>query len=486
MSTQLEERLDGLLSNVPIVAILRGVQPDEAEAVVAGLFAAGIRVAEVPLNSPQAYVTIARIAKRFGEEMMIGAGTVTSIEEVQRLAETGCSIVVSPNSDPEVIRAALALRMVPIPGFSTASEAFTAIAAGARFLKFFPAAGHEADYAAIRTVLPKTTQVIAVGGVSADTIPALRASGLAAFGIGSDLYSPGLSADVVQRRATTLVAAVHSAGRRVRLVANRNTLIGESPLMDGCGDILWVDPMGPTLHRADLETGIGTALGLAEPVWSIARRGDELVGTVDGGFVAIDPQRGDLVRLATVELEAGCRLNDMVVDPQGGLWAGSMHRGVLAATGALFHAPLGSDRARTVARGLGVANGMAFSLDGRLLYVIDTLSRTLVVYPRCVKTDALGEPSIVTDFMGVPGKPDGMTIAPDGSLWVAMWGGGCVVRIAQNGPLLDQIDIPAPNVGSLCLTDDMLFISTARARLSPAQLEKWPHSGGLFAARIVL
>jgi sugar lactone lactonase YvrE len=169
----------------------------------------------------------------------------------------------------------------------------------------------------------------------------------------------------------------------------------------------------------------------------------------------------------------------MAVDDAGGVWAGAMHKGLLATRGVIYHAASLADRPIEVAAGLGVPNGMAFSAERGTLYVIDTLSRTLLAYP--VIDHGLGEPVIITDFMGVPGKPDGMTIGDDGSLWVAMWGGGCVVRIAAAGHTLQLVDIPAPHVSSLCLADEaILFVTTSRMRLSPEALDQHPASGGLF------
>ena len=173
----------------------------------------------------------------------------------------------------------------------------------------------------------------------------------------------------------------------------------------------------------------------------------------------------------------------MAVDGQGGLWAGAMHKGVLATRGAIFHAPAVDAEPVLVAEGLGVPNGMAFPEDGRTLFVIDTLARTLLAWP--VRDHALGEPAIVTDFLGLPGKPDGMTIGADGTFWVAMWGGACVAQIAADGATLQLLDVPAPHVSSLCFADDAtLFVTTSRMRLSPKALADYPGSGGLFEIKL--
>ena len=132
-----------------------------------------------------------------------------------------------------------------------------------------------------------------------------------------------------------------------------------------------------------------------------------------------------------------------------------------------------------VASGLGVPNGMKLSADGRTLYVVDTLERTLLAYP--VDSGKLGEPVIVSDFLGLPGKPDGMTLAADGTFWVAMWGGGSVVQLAGDGAFLRKIALPAPHVSSLCFASPKrMLVTTSRMRLSPQALSDHPGSGGLF------
>ena len=169
----------------------------------------------------------------------------------------------------------------------------------------------------------------------------------------------------------------------------------------------------------------------------------------------------------------------MTVDASGGLWVGMMHRGVLATRGAIFHARSVRAEPTRVASGLGVPNGMKLSADGRTLYVIDTLERTLLAYP--VDGGKLGEPVIVSDFLGLPGKPDGMTLAADGTFWVAMWGGSCVVQLANDGAFIRKVAVPAPHVSSLCfVAPNRLMVTTSRMRLSPQALSDHPGSGGLF------
>ena len=170
----------------------------------------------------------------------------------------------------------------------------------------------------------------------------------------------------------------------------------------------------------------------------------------------------------------------MTVDAQGGLWVGMMHRGVLATRGAIFHArSLREEPPTRVASGLGVPNGMKLSADGRTLYVIDTLERTLLAYS--VDSGKLGEPIIVSDFLGLPGKPDGMTLAADGTFWVAMWGGSCVVQLANDGAFFRKSPCPRPmSAACASLAPNRLMVTTSRMRLSPQALSDHPGSGGLF------
>ena len=192
----------------PIVAILRGIRPDEAVPVAAALVEAGIRLIEVPLNSPDPFTSIAAIQQAVGDTALIGAGTVLDVASVDRLADTGARIMVTPNTDPAVIAQAVTRGLEPMPGFVTPSEAFRAIAAGARRLKLFPAVALGPAYLkAVRDVLPRDVRTWAVGGTDAGNIADWIAAGAEGIGVGGALYRPGDDTATVAAKARTLVAA---------------------------------------------------------------------------------------------------------------------------------------------------------------------------------------------------------------------------------------------------------------------------------------
>lgn len=478
------QRLDDALAHLPVIAILRGIRSTEAISIVETLYDAGIRVAEVPLNSPDPFATIRALVDHFRDRMVLGGGTVTSVEQVRDLAACGAALCVSPNTDTAVIAAALAAGMVPAPGFLSPTEAFAAVAAGARHLKMFPAAGRGADIAAVRTVLPRDVQIVAVGGVNALNCGDLAASGAEAFGIGGDLYKPGMDAAAVGARARAMAPYFEHAALSRRAVALCNPMasIGESPLWQAHAErVLWTDPVTRRLLFSSAEGKAGQ-MAVDDSIYGIAALADgSVVGTLANRLCRIDAENGVTKAGPAAPLAAGMRFNDMAVDARGGLWAGAMHGGLLAGAGSVYYAATVDDIPRQVAAGLGVPNGMAFSHDGTTLYLVDTLARTLLAY-RLDAAAGLSEPVIVTDFMGIPGKPDGMTIAPDGSLWIAMWGGGCIVQVAPDGALLQQVRVPAPHVSSLVLgPSGTLFVTTSRMRLGPRQLADAPASGSLFA-----
>jgi 2-dehydro-3-deoxyphosphogalactonate aldolase len=191
-----------------IVAILRGVTLDEVTAIGDALHAAGIRVVEVPLNSPEPFRSIAALAARFQDRMVVGAGTVLDVDSVDRVKSAGGQISVSPDCNPQVIARAVERGLVPLPGVFTPSEAFTAVRAGARHLKLFPAeAASPKTVKAWKAVLPRDVKVYAVGGVTPGNMTEWADAGCAGFGIGSNIYKPGMSPDDVGKAARDFVAA---------------------------------------------------------------------------------------------------------------------------------------------------------------------------------------------------------------------------------------------------------------------------------------
>jgi 2-dehydro-3-deoxyphosphogalactonate aldolase len=201
---------DQAFAEMPLVAILRGVAPDAVVAIAEALHAAGIRIVEVPLNSPQPLDSIARLAA-LADRLVTGAGTVTRVDDVDAVAAAGGQIIVSPNMDAAVIGRALARGAVPLPGVATATEAFAALAAGAGVLKLFPAATYgPAHLKALGAVLPAGAVIVPVGGVGPAQMADWWAAGARGFGLGSDLYRPGMSAAEVGARAAQAVAALRA------------------------------------------------------------------------------------------------------------------------------------------------------------------------------------------------------------------------------------------------------------------------------------
>lgn len=193
----------------PLIAILRGVRPDEVIPIAAALEAAGVAIVEVPLNSPQPLESIKLLAANFGGRMLVGAGTVMTPEQVRDVAEAGGQVIVTPHADPEIVRAAKSLGMLTAPGFFTPAEAFSLLKAGADCIKLFPAeASNPVALKAMRAVLPQGTLVVPVGGITPENIPEWTAAGAAGFGIGSSIYKPGDTAEIVGRKAAALVAAL--------------------------------------------------------------------------------------------------------------------------------------------------------------------------------------------------------------------------------------------------------------------------------------
>jgi 2-dehydro-3-deoxyphosphogalactonate aldolase len=206
-----DQPLRPFLNEMPVAAILRGITPDEAVPIGQVLADSGIRIIEVPLNSPEPFASIHRIAAEFGDTCLVGAGTVLRVEDVDRVAEAGGRLIVAPNFSAAVVTRARERGLIPVPGVQTPTEAFAALEAGAAALKFFPCEVIPPKAVrAMRAVLPDGTIILAVGGIGTENMPAYREAGVDGFGIGSSLYKPGLSAGEVAERATALVGVARA------------------------------------------------------------------------------------------------------------------------------------------------------------------------------------------------------------------------------------------------------------------------------------
>lgn len=199
------ERLDHHLGQKPIIAILRGVTPDQVAEVAEIMIAAGIKVIEVPLNSPRAFDSIQTLADRFGDAALFGAGTVLTVGDVDRVHDCGGRLVVSPNMNADVIARTAGRGMISLPGIATPTEAFAALDAGATGLKLFPASSYGPGHVkALMDVLPPATRVYAVGGVGADDFAQWAAAGVSGIGVGARLFKSGYSLEDIAERARQL------------------------------------------------------------------------------------------------------------------------------------------------------------------------------------------------------------------------------------------------------------------------------------------
>jgi 2-dehydro-3-deoxyphosphogalactonate aldolase len=204
-----KQLLHRYLDECPLVAIVRGVTPGEAEAIGDAIAEGGIRIIEVPLNSPDPLASIERLARKFGDSMLVGAGTVLTVNQVTQVRDAGGRIIVSPDSNAEVIAASAEAGLVSSPGYFTPSEAFAAIRAGATALKLFPAEGAgPAVLKAHLAVLPRDVPLLIVGGIKPDNMRPWLEAGATGFGLGSGLYKPGQAAAETLDKARAYAAGV--------------------------------------------------------------------------------------------------------------------------------------------------------------------------------------------------------------------------------------------------------------------------------------
>jgi 2-dehydro-3-deoxyphosphogalactonate aldolase len=197
---------DEAFRRCPLIAILRGVRPDEVLDIGEALVVAGFTLIEVPLNSPDPLDSIARLAERFEDRALIGAGTVLETPQVENVARAGGSMIISPNANPAVIGASVAAGLVSLPGIATPTEAFSALSAGANALKLFPAeAASPTILKAFRAVIPKTLRILPVGGITPDSLAPWSEAGASGFGLGSALYKSGYGATEVGRLASSFI-----------------------------------------------------------------------------------------------------------------------------------------------------------------------------------------------------------------------------------------------------------------------------------------
>jgi 2-dehydro-3-deoxyphosphogalactonate aldolase len=200
------------LAELPLVAILRGLAPENALAVGQVLIDAGFRIIEVPLNSPRPFASIGTLAREFGSRTVVGAGTVLRADDVARVREAGGQLIVMPHGDTAIIRAAKSARLICVPGVATPTEGFAALAAGADGLKLFPAEAIPPPVVkAWRAVFPPETLLLPVGGITPERMADYLAAGASGFGLGSALFAPGLSPAAIQARAGAFVAAIKRA-----------------------------------------------------------------------------------------------------------------------------------------------------------------------------------------------------------------------------------------------------------------------------------
>ena len=210
MPTTANRTIQTALTELPLIAILRGIKPEEATPVAKVLIDAGFRIIEVPLNSPNPIESIRRMVHELGDQALFGAGTVTDPDSIAAIKAAGGRVIISPNLNVDVVSLTKSSELISIPGIATPSEAFTAIAAGADALKLFPGEAIPPKVLkAIKVVLPHQTLLLPVGGINQGNMADYWQAGAAGFGIGSNLYAPGRKVEEIAHRAKELVAAIN-------------------------------------------------------------------------------------------------------------------------------------------------------------------------------------------------------------------------------------------------------------------------------------
>jgi len=276
---------------------------------------------------------------------------------------------------------------------------------------------------------------------------------------------------------------------RAELVLDARATLGEGPVWDPDRRLLWwADILGGVVHGFDPATGSDRAIEIGEAVGAIALRASGgLIVAAAGRIAALDPETGTIEDLATFEPETPARrMNDAKCDPTGALWVGRMALDGAPGLGSLLR--LDPDlRLTIVETGLAVPNGMAWSRDGRRMYFIDSMRRQVTEQGFDAATRMVGPGRPLLEFPEDWGLPDGLTIDTEGCLWVAMWDGGCVLRIAPDGRTIDRIDVPGISQASSCTFggDDLgdLYITTARESFTDDDAAREPNGGGLFRVR---
>jgi len=282
---------------------------------------------------------------------------------------------------------------------------------------------------------------------------------------------------------------VTASALRAELVLDARATLGESPVWDPDRRLLWwVDILGKVIHGFDPATGSDRAVAIGEAVGAVALRATGgLVFAAAGRIAALDPETGRIEDIVAFDPETPARrMNDAKCDPTGALWVGRMALDGAPGLGSLLR--LDPDlRLTTVETGLAVPNGMAWSTDGRRMYFIDSMRRQVTVHAFDAATRTIKPGRPLLTLPDEAGLPDGMTIDADACLWVAMWDGGCVLRIAPDGRPIDRIDVPGVSQASSCTFggDDLgdLYITTARETFTDDDAAREPTAGGLFRVR---